>query len=53
MNEPGKRGKTIAVVYKVTERTQEKLLAIGHNNTKHFLCTIRRRHLLEFLEIVR
>ena len=27
MNEPGKCGKTIAVVYKVTERTQEKLLA--------------------------
>ena len=26
---------------------------IGHNNTKHFLCPIRSRHLLEFLEIVR
>ena len=27
--------------------------AIGHNNTKHFLCPIRSRHALEFLEIVR
>ena len=26
---------------------------IGHNNTKLFLCPIRSRHLLEFLEIVR
>ena len=26
---------------------------IGHNNTKHFLCPIRSRHLLEFLEMVR
>ena len=26
---------------------------IGHNNTKHFLCPIRSRHPLEFLEIVR
>ena len=25
----------------------------GHNNTKHFLCPIRSRHPLEFLEIVR
>ena len=28
-------------------------LPIGHNNTKHFLCPIRSRHPLEFLEIVR
>ena len=38
--------------------TQEKELKrncspIGHNNTKHFLCPISSRHLLEFLEIVR
>ena len=26
---------------------------IGHNNTKHFLCPIRSRHPLEFLEISR
>ena len=26
---------------------------IGHNNTKHFLCPIRSRHPLEFLEIAR
>ena len=26
---------------------------IGHNDTKHFLCPIRSRHLLEVLEIVR
>ena len=26
---------------------------IGHNNTKHFLCPIRSRHPLEFLEMVR
>ena len=26
---------------------------IGHNNTKHFLCPIRSRHPLEFLETVR
>ena len=26
---------------------------IGHNNTKHFLCPIRSRYPLEFLEIVR
>ena len=26
---------------------------IGHHNTKHFLCSIRNRHPLEFLEIVR
>ena len=25
---------------------------IGHNNTKHFLCPIRSKHSLEFLEIV-
>ena len=25
---------------------------IGHNNTKHFLCPIRSRHVLEFLETV-
>ena len=35
-------------------RTHEKnCLTIGHNNTKHFLCTIRSRHPLEFLKIVR
>ena len=27
-------------------------LPIGHNNTKHFLCPIRSRHPLEFLELV-
>ena len=26
---------------------------IGHNNTKHFLCPIRSRHPLEFLELAR
>ena len=26
---------------------------IGHNSTKHFLCPIRSRHPLEFLEMVR
>ena len=26
---------------------------IGHNNTKHFLCSIRSRHPLEFFEITR
>ena len=26
---------------------------IGHNNTEHFLCPIRSRHLREFLEIAR
>ena len=26
---------------------------IGHNNTKHFLCSIRCRHPLKFLEIAR
>ena len=27
-------------------------LPIGHNDTKHFLCPIRSKHSLEFLEIV-
>ena len=44
---------TIAVVYEHTKRTQEMCSPIGHNNTKHFLCPIRSRHQLEFLEIVR
>ena len=44
---------TIAVVYEHTKRTQEMCSPIGHNNTKHFLCPIRSRHPLEFLEIVR
>ena len=43
---------TIAVVYKHTKRTQEMCSPIGHNNTKHFLCPIRSRHRLEFLEMV-
>ena len=44
---------TIGVVYELTKRTQEKVFAdVGHNNTKHFLCPIRSRHRLEFLEIV-
>ena len=38
-------------------RTHEKnsgnCLPIGHNNTKHFLCPIRSRHPLEFLEKIR
>ena len=44
---------TIAVVYELTKRTHEKLFADCHNNTKHFLCPIRNRHPLEFLEIAR
>ena len=44
---------TIAVVYENTKRTQEMCSPIGHNNTKHFLCPIRSRHPLEFLEMVR
>ena len=42
----------------VTERScaapisQEMCSPIGHNNTNHFLCPIRSRHPLEFLEIV-
>ena len=43
---------TIAVVYEHTKRTQEMFSPIGHNNTKHFLCPIRSRHPLEFLEMV-
>ena len=44
---------TIAIVYEHTKRTQEMCLPIGHNNTEHFLCPIRSRHLLiEFLEMV-
>ena len=44
---------SIAVVYEHTKRTQEMCLPIGHNDTKHFLCPIRSRHPLEFLEMVR
>ena len=44
---------TIAVVYEHTKRTQEMCSPIGRNNTKHFLCPIRSRHSLEFLEMVR
>ena len=44
---------TIAVVYEHTKRTQEMCSPIGHNNTMHFLCPIRSRHPLEFLEMVR
>ena len=44
---------TIVVVYEHTKRTQEMCSPIGHNNTKHFLCPIRSRHPLEFLEMVR
>ena len=44
---------TTAVVYEHTKGTQKMCLPIGHNNTKHFLCPIRSRHPLEFLEIVR
>ena len=44
---------TIAVVYEHTKRTQEMCLLIGHNDTKHFLCPIRSRHPLAFLEMVR
>ena len=43
---------TIAVVYERTKRTQEMCSPIGHNNSKHFLCPIRSRHLLESLEMV-
>ena len=44
---------TMAVVYEHTKRTQEMCSPIGHNKTKHFLCPIRSRHPLEFLEMVR
>ena len=44
---------TIAFVCEHTKRTQEKCSPIAYNNTKHFLCPIRSRHPLEFLEIVR
>ena len=44
---------TITVVYENTKRTQEMCSPIRHNNTKHFLCPIRSRHPLEFLEMVR
>ena len=44
---------TITVVYEHTKRTQELCSPIGHNNAKHFLCPIRSRHPLEFLEMVR
>ena len=44
----------IAVAYELTKKSQEKLFSpIGHNNTKHFLCPVRSRHPLEFLEIAR
>ena len=57
-----KRGERTRQVWRDNSRrvrTHEKKLRrlscspIGHNNTKHFLCPIRRRHPLEFLEIVR
>ena len=35
------------------EELRRNCSPIGHNNTKHFLCPIRSRHPLEFLEIVR
>ena len=46
---------TIAVVYQLTKRTlwRRNCSPMGHNNRKHFLCPIRSRHLLEFLETVR
>ena len=43
---------TIAFVYEHTKRSQEMCCPIGHNDTKHFLCPIGSRHLLEFLEMV-
>ena len=46
VHEPGRQAviETIAVVFEHTKRTQEMCSAIGHNNTKHFLCPIRSRH---------
>ena len=44
---------TTAFVYEHTKGTQRMCSPIGHNNTKHFLCPIRSRYPLEFLEIVR
>ena len=35
------------------KETRRNCSPIGHNKTKHFLCPIRSRHPLEFLEIVR
>ena len=44
---------TIAVVYDSRKELRRNCSSIGHNNTKQFLCPIRSRHPLEFLEIVR
>ena len=44
---------TIAVVYDSRKELRRNYSPIGHNNTRHFLCPIRSRHPLEFLEIVR
>ena len=44
---------TIAVVYDSRKKLRRNCSSIGHNNTKQFLCPIRSRHPLEFLEIVR
>ena len=53
MNEPGKCGKTIAACTNSLKELRRNCSPIGHNNTKHFLCPIRSRYPLEFLEIVR
>ena len=53
VNEPGKCGETIAIVYELTKRTQEELFADLAQQYKAFLCPIRSRHPPEFLEIVR
>ena len=44
--------KTIAIVYDSRKELRRNCSSIGHNNAKHFLCPIRSRHPLEFLEIV-
>ena len=44
---------TIAFVCEHTKRTQEMRSPIAYNNTKHFLCPIRSRHPLEFMEMAR
>ena len=53
MRQTSRHRDNIAVVYENTKRTQEMCSPIRHNNTKHFLCPIRSRHPLEFLEMVR
>ena len=52
MSQTSRDRETIAIVCEDTKRTRGMCSPIGHNNTKYFLCPIRSRHPLEFLEMV-